>query len=64
MQVSIAKQLKSVLGIEDSVKIGYLTHVRLMYCCIQRKTYVLLHLSPLCTWMICIDKHAKCHSHS
>lgn len=27
LQVSIAKQLKSILGVEDSVKIGYLTHV-------------------------------------
>ena len=27
MQVSIAKQLKSTLGIEDSTKIGFLVHV-------------------------------------
>ena len=27
MQVSIAKQLKSILGIEDSTKIGFLVHV-------------------------------------
>ncbi len=27
VQVSIAKQLKSTLGIEDSTKIGFLVHV-------------------------------------
>lgn len=27
MQVSIAKQLKSILGVEDSTKIGFLVHV-------------------------------------
>ena len=27
MQVSIAKQLKSILGIEDSTKLGFLVHV-------------------------------------
>lgn len=29
LQVSIAKQLKSTLGIEDSTKIGFLVHVSL-----------------------------------
>ena len=27
LQVSIAKQLKSILGVEDSTKIGFLVHV-------------------------------------
>ena len=29
LQVSIAKQLKGILGIEDSTKIGFLVHVSL-----------------------------------
>lgn len=32
MQVSIAKQLKSILGIEDSTKIGFLVHVSVSIC--------------------------------
>ena len=32
MQVSIAKQLKGILGIEDSTKIGFLVHVSISIC--------------------------------
>lgn len=32
VQVSIAKQLKSILGIEDSTKIGFLVHVSIFTC--------------------------------
>ena len=33
MQVSIGKQLKQVLDIDSSIRIGFLAHVRMLLAC-------------------------------
>lgn len=51
VQVSIAKQLKSTLGIEDSTKIGFLVHVSFAF--IQRHCCVVQYVQELCMCLTC-----------
>lgn len=66
VQVSIAKQLKSTLGIEDSTKIGFLVHVSaslsnnvLRLSCFGQGALHMpekgLSCSTVCVYMICFS---------